>query len=161
MMWESAILVQGFGANMAITLTNSIIKSFESQSETEYPYESCGFIIGDYISSSKSIGSVYLPAKNIKHINAERRFLIDPKAYEQAESEAEKLGLSIISIVHSHPDHPDKPSEFDLNHAWPGFSYIIISVQKGNAVSFKSWKLNDDRTSFLEEDVVNKGEDNE
>ena len=44
------------------------------------------------------------------------------------EIEAEKLGLSIISIVHSHPDHPDRPSEFDLNHAWPGFSYIIISV---------------------------------
>ena len=107
------------------------------------------------------MGSVYLPAKNIKDTNAERRFLIDPKAYEQAEIEAEKLGLSIISIVHSHPDHPDRPSEFDLNHAWPGFSYIIISVQNGKAISFKSWKLNNDRTSFLEENVVKKGKKNE
>ena len=146
---------------MSIILTDTIIKSFEIQSETEYPHESCGFILGNYVSSDESIGSLYLPAKNIKEENTERRFLIDPKAYEQAEHDAEQLGLSIISIVHSHPDHPDKPSEFDLNHAWPGFSYIIISVQNGESKSFKSWKLNNDRTSFVKEDIINKGERNE
>ena len=146
---------------MAIILTDTIITAFERQSETEYPNECCGFILGNYISSKESVGSKYLPAINIKTENTERRFLIDPKAYEQAEEEAEKLGLSIVSIVHSHPDHPDKPSEFDLNHAWPGFSYIIISVEKGRSKSFKSWKLNNDRTSFLKEDIINKEEKNE
>ena len=49
--------------------------------------------------------------------------------------------------------HPDKPSEFDREHAWPGFSYIIISVQDGKAVSYRSWQLNEDRKFFIEENI--------
>ena len=94
-----------------------------------------------------------MPASNIKEENRERRFLIDPMAYQKAEDEADERGLSVISIVHSHPDHPDKPSEFDREHAWPGFSYIIISVQKGNTKSYRSWKLNEDRKFFIEENI--------
>ena len=53
-----------------------------------------------------------------------------------------------------HPDHPDQPSEFDRVHAWPGFSYIIIAVHSGKAVSYKSWQLNTDRTKFIEEKIT-------
>ena len=55
--------------------------------------------------------------------------------------------------MHSHPDHPDRPSDFDRDHAWPGFSYIIISIQKGNAISYKSWQLNENREFFTEENI--------
>ena len=79
--------------------------------------------------------------------------MIDPKAYQNAEDMADEKGLSIISVVHSHPDHPDTPSDFDRKHAWPGFSYIIISVKKGNALSFKSWQLNKNRDFFKEEKI--------
>jgi len=74
-------------------------------------------------------------------------------AYQKAEDEADERGLSVISIVHSHPDHPDKPSEYDREHAWPGFSYIIVSVQQGNAESYRSWQLNADRNFFIEENI--------
>ena len=105
------------------------------------------------------MGVEYLPASNTKEENRERRFLIDPMAYQKAEDEAEERDLSVISIVHSHPDHPDKPSEFDREHAWPGFSYIIISVQNGKAVSFRSWQLSEDRKIFIEENIkTTKGE---
>ena len=62
--------------------------------------------------------------------------------------------------MHSHPDHPDRPSEFDRNHAWPGFSYIIMSIKKGAAVAYRSWKLNQDRTKFIEEKITIIKEDN-
>ena len=78
---------------------------------------------------------------------------IQQQAYQNAEDMADEKGLSVISIVHSHPDHPHKPSDFDRDHAWPGFSYIIISVQKGNAVSYRSWQLNQDRKSFSKENI--------
>ena len=136
-----------------IILKEDIINSFLKHGETDYPYECCGFILGHF-TNNKSIGTEYVPALNTKDDNKERRFLIDPLAYQNAEEQADKKGLSIISIVHSHPDHPHKPSEFDRNHAWPGFSYIIISVKKGLAASYRSWQLNEDRSIFIKEKIT-------
>ena len=120
--------------------------------ELDYPHECCGFILGNFV-GQESLSVEYLPAENTKEDNRERRFLIDPMAYQKAEDKADEQDLSIISIVHSHPDHPDKPSEFDRKHAWPGFSYIIISVQDGSAVSYRSWQLSADRNFFIEENI--------
>jgi len=47
-----------------------------------------------------------------------------------------------VGIFHSHPDHPDKASETDRQAAWPGFSYVIMSIQKGKFASMRSWVLN-------------------
>ena len=99
----------------------------------------------------------YIPAENTKNENRERRFLIAPNAYQQMEDDADEKGLSIISIVHSHPDHPDEPSKFDRLYAWPGFSYIIISVDSGNVAQFRSWLLESDRSRFVEEKITFKG----
>ena len=143
-----------FGINMSkIILTNDIINNFLHHGEQEYPFECCGFILG-HIIDKKSVGTQYIAAQNIKEENKERRFLINPMAYQKAEDEADQKGLSVISIVHSHPDHPDKPSNFDRDHAWPGFSYIIMSVKKGISISYRSWQLNQDRVKFIEEKII-------
>jgi proteasome lid subunit RPN8/RPN11 len=153
MILEIDILVQDFGDNMTIIhITKEIEKQFKSHGENEYPHECCGFILGHF-KGKESHGLEYLPATNVKEENRERRFLIDPQAYQNAEDEADEKGLSVISIVHSHPDHPHEPSDFDRDHAWPGFSYIIISVQKGEAMSYRSWQLNQNRESFMKEDI--------
>ena len=153
MILETGISVLGFGAKMkTINITQKIVDSFLFHGEKEYPYECCGFILGHF-KNDESIGIEYLPASNVKETNRERRFLIDPLAYQNAEDEADDQGMSVISIVHSHPDHPDKPSDFDRDHAWPGFSYIIISVQKGKTAGYRSWQLNKDRKFFIEENI--------
>ena len=153
MILETGILVLGFGAEMkTINITQKIVDSFLSHGEKEYPHECCGFILGQF-KDDESFGIEYLPASNVKEENRERRFLIDPLAYQKAEDEADERGMSIISIVHSHPDHPDKPSNFDRDHAWPGFSYIIISVQNGKVESYRSWQLNKNREFFFEENI--------
>ena len=136
-----------------IVLTQDIIDSFLQHGEKDYPFECCGFILGHFI-DEKSVGTEYIAVPNTKEENKERRFLIDPMAYQEAEDLAEEKGLSIISIVHSHPDHPDRPSEFDRNHAWPSFSYIIMSIKKGASAGYRSWKLDQDRTKFIEEKIT-------
>jgi len=147
------ISAQDYGVNMSvINLTKEIIKQFMKHAESDYPHECCGFIIGNF-KDKESIGNEYVPASNIKEENRERRFLIDPISYQKAEDKADGRGLAVISIVHSHPDHPDKPSDFDRDHAWPGFSYIIISVQNGKATSYRSWQLNENREFFIEENI--------
>ena len=139
-----------------IILTKQIIDEFQTHGEQEFPHECCGFILGNFTSDGQGEALEYIPASNMKEENRERRFLIDPMAYQNAEDKADELGLSVISIVHSHPDHPDRPSEFDREHAWPGFSYIIIAIHAGRAVSFISLKLSQDRSQFNEEYVTIK-----
>ena len=62
-------------------------------------------------------------------------------------------GWTLIGWYHSHPDHPAKPSEYDREHAWPWYSYIIVSVQNGNPRDMTSWRLQDDRSAFVAEEV--------
>ena len=70
------------------------------------------------------------------------------------EMEAMRMGLDIVGIFHSHPDHPNRPSEFDREWALPWFSYVITSIQQGKAAGSRSWRLEDNRQSFIEETIV-------
>ena len=61
------------------------------------------------------------------------------------------LGGELLGFYHSHPDHPAKPSQYDLDHAWPFFSYIIVAVRAGTPEDMTSWRLREDRSAFDEE----------
>lgn len=137
---------------MAIQITPQIRETMLQQAELAYPFECCGLIVGKS-GATEAEGFYYVPCDNTRDRNRERRFLIDPLLYQTVEDQAEKEGLDIVSVVHSHPDHPDQPSEFDRTHAWPGFSYIIIAVRKGEAVSYRSWQLMENRERFTEEPI--------
>src|SRR5258707_8557040 len=91
--------------------------------------------------------------ENKRDDSAHNRYLIDPLAYSQIERAADKRAMQVIGIYHSHPDVPARPSQFDLDHAWPNLSYLIISVCKGKAVETFSWQLREDRSQFDQESV--------
>ncbi len=59
------------------------------------------------------------------------RYLITPQDMLAGEIEADRLGLDVVGVFHSHPDHPNLPSEFDREWALPWFSYLITSVIAG------------------------------
>ena len=65
-----------------------------------------------------------------------------------AEQRAGELGGELLGFYHSHPDHPARPSQYDLDHAWPTFAYVIVAVAGGAATDMTTWYLKDDRTSF-------------
>src|SRR5256886_13201692 len=44
------------------------------------------------------------------------------------EKTAARQGGLVFGFYHSHPDHPARPSQYDLDHAWPTFAYIILAV---------------------------------
>ena len=141
---------------MSIEINPVIRSQFLNQAERCFPQESCGFILGVITGSDSAIGTYYYPCENQKQANKQRRFLIDPDIYQLVEDTADANGLAIVSIVHSHPNHPDQPSEFDKQHAWPGLSYIIVSVYEGQVRGYRSWRLEDDRTAFHQE-TINPG----
>jgi proteasome lid subunit RPN8/RPN11 len=71
-----------------------------------------------------------------------------------AEQRAREAGLELLGFYHSHPDHPARPSQYDLDHAWPSFSYVIVSVMSGEDQLLTSWRLKEDRSAFDEETVT-------
>ena len=66
----------------------------------------------------------------------------------KTERRASELGAELLGFYHSHPDHPARPSQYDLDHAFPTFSYIIVSVRGGTPEDMTSWRLRDDRSAF-------------
>ena len=113
-------------------------------SET-YPNECCGALIG---AEGRVRHASALP--NTTEEGARRRFLVRPADYRQAEADATRLNGELLGFYHSHPDAPARPSQYDLDHAWPSFWYVIVSVQQGEPADMTVWQLAADRSRFSE-----------
>jgi proteasome lid subunit RPN8/RPN11 len=129
-------------------LSQQLLHRIHEHLESGYPNEACGVMLGNAGVITEIAG-----ADNQRTDSARNRYLIDPLMYMKIEREADKRGLDVIGIYHSHPDVAARPSQFDLDHAWPNFSYLIVSVVKGKAVESNSWRLRDDRSAFDQEAV--------
>lgn len=123
---------------------------------TAYPEECCGVMLGTVTRDPAHGGETtlvqrVLSVENERDDSRHNRFLITPETVLAAEKQARRLGLDVVGYYHSHPDHPAEPSEFDRSHAWPGMSYVIVSVRDGRPAETRSWRLVEDRTHFEEE----------
>ena len=72
----------------------------------------------------------------------------------RGEKFAAEKGLEVVGFYHSHPDHPAVPSQYDLDHAWPLYSYIVVSVRTGHGEDLRSWEMHSDRSRFDEEEIL-------
>lgn len=115
-----------------------------------YPEECCGVLVGRPQGDSTIVERI-LTVQNERQESRHNRYLISPETVLAAQKEARALGLDIVGYFHSHPDHPARPSDFDREHAWPGYSYLIVSVQNKKVMETRSWRLSDDRERFDEE----------
>jgi proteasome lid subunit RPN8/RPN11 len=126
-----------------VTLADGVAQAIRRHGEETYPHECCGALVGE---GSRVVAVVALP--NTTEEGPRRRFLVRPSDYRLAEQRANELGQELLGFYHSHPDHPARPSQYDLDHAWPTFAYVIVSVQSGTAREMTVWFLEDDRSRF-------------
>ena len=137
-----------------LKLEASCREDISRHGEKTYPHECCGALLGiDLPNGNRHITEV-LAIENEVQENTRRRYLVAPKAMLRIEKEARARNLEVLGIYHSHPDHPSRPSEFDREHAWPFWSYVIVSVRKGQSELLQSWRLLEDRSSFEEERLI-------
>lgn len=132
-----------------LALSNQLIDKINAHVEEAYPEEGAGFLIGNDGEVMEILALSNAREDEARH----NRFLITPEDYLKAELTADKLGLSLIGVFHSHPDCPNVPSEYDREWAQPFFSYIITRVDQGKAVSHRSWRLLEDRSKYDEEEI--------
>lgn len=133
-----------------LLLPPGVRAELEAQAATGYPDETCGLLLGLSNSVRCSVVAQY-PARNLNRERANDRFVLDPQDYLAAEEFAEDTGVEVVGVWHSHPDHPARPSETDRAMAWPGWSYLILSVTAGEVVDVRSWRLAG--REFYEEEV--------
>lgn len=135
-----------------LSLSKAVLSQIHAHGERSYPEEGAGFLFGRD-GAERAVQAIFSLSNSREAGARHNRYLITPEDYLKAEMEADRLGLSLIGVFHSHPDHPNRPSEFDREWAQPFFSYVITSVQSGKATESRSWRLVEDRSQFMEEKI--------
>ena len=146
-------------------------------SEKCYPFEGCGLLIGRFDPGGARRAERFHPLQNLlrqadRGRNAEilgaaaetlgkrvetqgqYEFVMDPQEFNRAALAAAKEDLDVVGVLHTHPDHPARPSATDA--AQPllaGWSNVIVKVDQGRFVEAKSWVRDDDSQPFKEEPI--------
>ena len=150
-------------ATVTVRLSERVLDTIRRHAAAAYPHECCGALIGAQVPGKPgSPGNndelvEIADAKELDNVTEEgprRRFRVSTVDYRQAEARARELGAELVGFYHSHPDHPALPSQYDLDHAWPNFSYVIVAVEAGTPGDVRSWRLRPDRSQFDEETIA-------
>jgi len=134
--WDEAVMAP-------LSLQPGIAEAIRAHGAETYPNECCGALYG-----RDGVVTATFALSNTTEEGPRRRFLVRPQDYTAAERSATELGAELVGFYHSHPDHPARPSQYDLDHAWPFFSYIIVAVRAGKPEAMTSWRLREDRSAF-------------
>jgi len=135
-----------------IALEEQHIAEIRRHGERDYPFECCGMMLGRFQHDGRKLVIEIYPISNAREEAARRnRFLIRPEELMRGEKHARANELDVVGFYHSHPDDRAAPSQYDLEHAWPTYSYIVVAIEHGRAGDLRSWEMENDRSRFNEE----------
>ena len=133
-----------------IVLSSPVSELLASWAEDGYPHETCGLLLGR--TGDESIDALWTTwSDNLDRDRPRDRYILDPASFVTADRQARTLGLEIVGVWHTHPDHPAEPSRTDLEAAWEGYSYLILSISASGVESLRCWRLQGSR--FVEQMV--------
>lgn len=134
-----------------IEIKKNHIDQIKEHAQKDYPYECCGILLGKFENGEKTVTQVLEISNEKEEENRHNRYLIPSSKILETELYAIKNGLDIVGFYHSHPDHSAVPSAYDVEHALPVYSYLIVSVYAAKAVDFTISVLSADRSKFEKE----------
>jgi len=142
-----------------LNLSHELAERIRQHGAETFPHECCGALLGrdsafteNVKGPSREVVELF-PLVNRRDDSPRNRFAVTAEDVLEAEKAARRQGLDVVGWYHSHPDHPAQPSQFDREHAWPWYSYIIVSVMSGRPAEMSSWRLNDDRQDYSPERI--------
>lgn len=135
-----------------LILAEEIANRIRAHGAESYPHECCGALLGADGEGAREVTEIF-PLVNRRDDSPRNRYSITPEDVRAAERAARERGAELIGWYHSHPDHPARPSEYDREHAWPWYSYVIVSVVGREPGELTSWRLAGERSQFEPEAV--------
>jgi proteasome lid subunit RPN8/RPN11 len=135
-----------------LTIAEELLRQIEAHGVETFPHECCGALLGRDQEEGREVLAL-LPLANRRNDSPRNRFEVTPGDVLLAEKTARQKKIDLIGWYHSHPNAPARPSEFDREHAWPWYSYIIVSIQDGAPTAMTSWRLKDDRAAYDSETI--------
>jgi proteasome lid subunit RPN8/RPN11 len=145
-------------ANQAqLKISSELADQIRAHGVQTYPHECCGALLGRDTEVAdrrvhREIHALH-PLINRRDDSPKNRFSVTSQDVLDAEKAARQQGLEVVGWYHSHPDHPARPSQYDRDHAWPWYSYIIVRVANRVPEEMTSWRLTDDRAEFECEEI--------
>lgn len=136
---------------MRLTIPAQVLGEIHAHGEALYPEEGAGLLLGSIDGDHREARRVLPMPNHFEPDERGHRYRLDPQETLQAEQLAEQLGLEVIGVFHSHPDHPPAPSKYDLEWAVPWFVYLITSVEAGAASDSRVWRMAEDHSRMVEE----------
>lgn len=127
-------------AGTQLVLPPALRQEIATLAAAAYPEEACGLLIGSRSAEVVTVQAVGA-AQNIHPADRRRCFLLDPAAFVDADRRARARGLDVVGFWHSHPDTPSRPSAADLEAAWEGYAYLIVSTTPQGATMMRAWHL--------------------
>ena len=115
-----------------------------------YPEEACGLLAGD---PARPNVSLFYPCRNAAE--SARVYTVEPRDHLLADRDAERRGLTIVGVFHSHTHTEPYPSPTDVEQAPdPAWHYVIVSLKR-EAPETRSYRIVDGEIS--EEPVAVSG----
>ena len=118
-----------------------------------YPNECVGAMLGSIDGGSKSV-VVAMPLQNAFEGAQAERYELRPADLLAADRAARERNMDLIGIYHSHPDCDAYFSRTDLRNSCPWYSFVVLSVQKGEFHHANSWLPNVDQTEAAKEELI-------
>ena len=124
-----------------------------AHAQATYPNECVGAMLGSIDGDAKSVVAA-MPLENAFAGAQAARYELRPGDLAAADRAARERKLDLIGIYHSHPDCDAYFSQTDLKNSCPWYSFVVLSVQKGEFHHANSWLPNFDQTDAAKEELV-------
>jgi proteasome lid subunit RPN8/RPN11 len=118
-----------------------------------YPNECCGAMLGSSDGDQKTV-RIALRLRNAFEGAQAARYELRPEDLLAADKAARERSMDLIGIYHSHPDCDAYFSKTDLQNSCPWYSFVVLSIQKGEFHHANSWLPNADQTDAAKEELI-------
>ena len=123
-----------------------------AHARSAYPNECCGAMLGE-IDGDRKIVRVSIQLENAFEGAQGARYELRPADLMAADKAARERKMDLIGIYHSHPDCDAYFSKTDLQNSCPWYSFVVLSVQKGEFHHANSWLPNFEQTEAAKEEL--------